>query len=54
MDEFNWRNWNGLKIEITNFVKFRQESELKVLDHQSQSGGERAVSTIFSLCRYKV
>lgn len=28
-------------------VKFRQESELKILDHQSQSGGERAVSTIF-------
>ncbi|CUM65469.1 uncharacterized protein PRCAT00003110001 [Priceomyces carsonii] len=28
-------------------VKFRLESELKVLDHQSQSGGERAVSIIF-------
>lgn len=28
-------------------VKFRQDSEFKVLDSQSQSGGERAVSTIF-------
>lgn len=33
------------KLQI--LVKFRQESELKVLDRQSQSGGERAVSTIF-------
>ncbi|KAF3988211.1 hypothetical protein FT663_03525 [Candidozyma haemuli var. vulneris] len=33
------------KLEI--LVKFRENSELKVLDHQSQSGGERAVSTIF-------
>ena len=44
-----FKDW---KLQI--LVKFRQESELKVLDHQSQSGGERAVSTIFSLCRYKV
>lgn len=28
-------------------VKFRQESDFSVLDSQSQSGGERAVSTIF-------
>lgn len=28
-------------------VKFRANSELKVLDHQLQSGGERAVLTIF-------
>lgn len=33
------------KLEI--LVKFRENSELKVLDHQLQSGGERAVSTIF-------
>ncbi|KAI5951148.1 SMC5 [Candida jiufengensis] len=33
------------KLQI--LVKFRQESELKILDNQSQSGGERAVSTIF-------
>lgn len=37
-----FRNW---KLEI--MVKFRENSELKVLDHQLQSGGERAVSTIF-------
>ena len=37
-----FKDW---KLQI--LVKFRQESELKVLDHQSQSGGERAVSTIF-------
>lgn len=37
-----FKNW---KLEI--LVKFRENSELKVLDHQSQSGGERAVSTIF-------
>ncbi|KAG7663454.1 SMC5 [[Candida] subhashii] len=37
-----FKDW---KLEI--LVKFRQESELKVLDNQSQSGGERAVSTIF-------
>ncbi|KAM9910004.1 hypothetical protein OXX69_004892, partial [Metschnikowia pulcherrima] len=28
-------------------VKFRESAELKVLNNQSQSGGERAVSTIF-------
>lgn len=37
-----YKEW---KLEI--LVKFRENSELKVLDHQSQSGGERAVSTIF-------
>lgn len=37
-----FKDW---KLEIR--VKFRENSELKVLDHQSQSGGERAVSTIF-------
>lgn len=37
-----FKDW---KLEI--LVKFRDNSELKVLDHQSQSGGERAVSTIF-------
>lgn len=37
-----FKDW---KLEI--LVKFRENSELKVLDHQSQSGGERAVSTIF-------
>lgn len=40
LDRF--KDW---KLEI--LVKFRENSELKVLDHQSQSGGERAVSTIF-------
>lgn len=39
-----FKDW---KLEI--LVKFRENSELKVLDHQSQSGGERAVSTIFFL-----
>lgn len=34
-------------IEI--LVSFRQDSELQVLTHQRQSGGERAVSTIFYL-----
>lgn len=37
-----FKDW---KLEI--LVKFRENSDLKVLDHQSQSGGERAVSTIF-------
>lgn len=37
-----YKSW---KLEI--LVKFRENSELKVLDHQLQSGGERAVSTIF-------
>lgn len=37
-----YKDW---KLQI--LVKFRENSELKVLDHQSQSGGERAVSTIF-------
>ncbi|WEJ92816.1 Structural maintenance of chromosomes protein 5 [Yamadazyma tenuis] len=37
-----FKDW---RLEI--LVKFRQESELKILDRQSQSGGERAVSTIF-------
>lgn len=37
--------YSAWKLEI--LVKFRENSELKVLDHQSQSGGERAVSTIF-------
>ncbi|OBA23318.1 putative structural maintenance of chromosomes protein [Metschnikowia bicuspidata var. bicuspidata NRRL YB-4993] len=37
-----FRDW---KLEI--LVKFRENAELKVLDNQSQSGGERAVSTIF-------
>ncbi|KAI5967708.1 SMC5 [Candida margitis] len=37
-----FKDW---KLQI--MVKFRHESELKVLDNQSQSGGERAVSTIF-------
>lgn len=37
--------YKAWKLEI--LVKFRDNSELKVLDHQSQSGGERAVSTIF-------
>ncbi|EGW34353.1 uncharacterized protein SPAPADRAFT_54501 [Spathaspora passalidarum NRRL Y-27907] len=37
-----YKDW---KLQI--LVKFRQESELKVLDNQSQSGGERSVSTIF-------
>lgn len=37
--------YKAWKLEI--LVKFRENSELKVLDHQSQSGGERAVSTIF-------
>ncbi|RKP32821.1 P-loop containing nucleoside triphosphate hydrolase protein [Metschnikowia bicuspidata] len=37
--------YKDYKLEI--LVKFRENSELKVLDHQSQSGGERAVSTIF-------
>lgn len=40
MDKF--KDW---RLEI--LVKFREESELKILDRQSQSGGERAVSTIF-------
>jgi chromosome segregation ATPase len=38
----HFKDW---RLQI--LVKFRQESELRVLDHQSQSGGERAVSTIF-------
>ncbi|CAI5755593.1 unnamed protein product [Candida verbasci] len=37
-----FKDW---KLQI--LVKFREQSELKILDHQSQSGGERAVSTIF-------
>lgn len=37
-----FKNW---KLQI--LVKFRENSDLKILDHQSQSGGERAVSTIF-------
>lgn len=37
-----FKDW---KLQI--LVKFRENSDLKVLDHQSQSGGERAVSTIF-------
>lgn len=37
-----FKDW---KLQI--LVKFRENSELKILDHQSQSGGERAVSTIF-------
>lgn len=37
-----YKDW---RLEI--LVKFRNESELKILDRQSQSGGERAVSTIF-------
>lgn len=37
-----YKDW---RLEI--MVKFRNESDLKVLDRQSQSGGERAVSTIF-------
>ncbi|KAK6199192.1 uncharacterized protein RJT21DRAFT_131015 [Scheffersomyces amazonensis] len=37
-----FKDW---KLQI--LVKFREESDLKILDHQSQSGGERAVSTIF-------
>ncbi|RLV90106.1 Structural maintenance of chromosomes protein 5 [Spathaspora sp. JA1] len=37
-----FKDW---KLQI--LVKFRQESELKILDNQSQSGGERSVSTIF-------
>ncbi|CAK9436282.1 uncharacterized protein LODBEIA_P08400 [Lodderomyces beijingensis] len=37
-----FKDW---KLQIK--VKFRDESELKILDNQSQSGGERAVSTIF-------
>lgn len=40
--EDRFKDW---KLQI--LVKFRDNSELKVLDHQSQSGGERAVSTIF-------
>lgn len=38
----HFKDW---RLEI--LVRFRENSELKVLDHQSQSGGERAVSTIF-------
>lgn len=37
-----FKNWS---LQI--LVKFRDNSELKVLDHKSQSGGERAVTTIF-------
>lgn len=37
-----YKDW---KLQI--LVKFRENSDLKILDHQSQSGGERAVSTIF-------
>lgn len=37
-----FKNW---RLQI--LVKFRENSDLKILDHQSQSGGERAVSTIF-------
>lgn len=37
-----FKDW---KLQI--LVKFRETSDLKVLDRQSQSGGERAVSTIF-------
>ena len=33
------------KLQI--LVKFRENTDLKVLDNHSQSGGERAVSTIF-------
>lgn len=33
--------------ELRILTKFRPEMPLKVLDHQSQSGGERAVATIF-------
>lgn len=40
--EQRFKDW---KLQI--LVKFRENSDLKVLDHQSQSGGERAVSTIF-------
>ncbi|CUM51634.1 uncharacterized protein AC631_02695 [Debaryomyces fabryi] len=40
--EKRFKDW---KLQI--LVKFRENSDLKVLDHQSQSGGERAVSTIF-------
>lgn len=42
---FKTERFQDWKLHI--LVKFRQESELKILDHQSQSGGERAVSTIF-------
>lgn len=40
--EERFKNW---RLQI--LVKFRENTELKILDHQSQSGGERAVSTIF-------
>lgn len=39
-----FKNW---RLEI--LVKFREQSDFKILDRQSQSGGERAVSTIFFL-----
>lgn len=37
--------YSDWRLEI--LVKFRDEAELRVLDSQSQSGGERAVSTVF-------
>lgn len=37
--------YSDWRLEIK--VKFREEGELKVLDSHSQSGGERAVSTVF-------
>ncbi len=37
--------YSDWRLEIK--VKFRDEGELKVLDSHSQSGGERAVSTVF-------
>lgn len=40
--EERFKDW---RLQI--LVKFRENSELKILDHLSQSGGERAVSTIF-------
>lgn len=37
--------YSDWRLEI--LVKFRDEAELRVLDSHSQSGGERAVSTVF-------
>ncbi|KIW09115.1 uncharacterized protein PV09_00059 [Verruconis gallopava] len=43
-DDHDFREW-AIQIE----VKFRENEELAVLDSHRQSGGERAVSTIFYL-----
>lgn len=41
------KNEKFKKWRLEILVKFREQSDFKILDRQSQSGGERAVSTIF-------